>query len=148
MRMTIFVVLAVLSSSPAVATTINVLAFGQSNMEGRFGPAVGYKDPDPRIRVWNWKNNEWQIAELGVFPFWKARGLLEPANNLAYVFAKRLVDECSVNVDLTLLTSGGMRLEYFLPLYVIRKHGWSNRQATAHFGPTLSDDLLEEQGDL
>lgn len=141
-RLCIAFVTAGLFAAGAQAATINILAFGQSNMAGRFGPAPNYSGPDPNIRVWNWQTKKLEPAQLGVFPFWTDRNGNGPANNLAYVFGQNLVKTCKVEVNLTYLATDGAKLEYFLPNDVLKKNSWSNGQTKMYFGPSLADELL------
>lgn len=132
-------------TSHALAQSINVLAIGQSNMQGRFGPAT-YTDADPNIRVWNFNTEKWQTAKLGVSPFFVSRGEKTPANNLAYVFARELSDKCSLKVNLTILAAFGKRIEYFLPIDVLARHGWKNTERSGVFGDSLADEIFSPRG--
>lgn len=147
MKLRVTFLLALAATVPASASPLNVLAFGQSNMEGFFGPAVGYDSPDERIRVWDWRQDKWRLAKLGVAPFHRAKGSSEPANNLAYVFARLLAQQCDVGVNLTFLAAGGMRIEYFMPPELLAERGWVNTQESKAFGTSLSDELLSPAGD-
>lgn len=128
-------------------TTVRVLAIGQSNIEGRYGPAISPYDLENELRAWNWSQDIWVPAELGSLPFAGVVRIKDPANNLAYVFAGKLAMHCQVDVDTVLLASGGKRIEYFLPNYVLEANGWVNEQNAPPFGASLADEILGSTGD-
>ena len=156
MRMDLFFVAKMAASAvlmsvlaPAHADTVRVLAVGQSNMEGRFGPASHYYQyPSiPEIRSWDYVEDRWEQAHLGERPFSMNDTGDKPANNASYVFAQRVRDEFGDNVDVTLLASGGKRIEYFLPNYLLNRHGWVNTQSSPNFGNSLADEIFGHTGD-
>ena len=123
-----------------------VLAIGQSNMEGRFGPAAAPSDSAARIFAWNWSVEEWAPAVLGSIPFRPLFAGSGAANNLSYVFANEISQECDIDVYTVLLASGGKRIEYFLPNFVLRDNGWENNQSDSRFGNSLADEIMGQDG--
>ena len=127
--------------------TVRILAFGQSNMLGAYGPAPKSSVSIARLRAWDWSSDKWVPAVLGTRPFGNIVGTSEPANNLAYVFADQLSETCSVNVDIVLLAANGKRIEYFLPNFILEQSGWVNNQTSPPFGNSLADEILGSNGD-
>lgn len=142
-----FATVLVASPSVNVAEPFRVLAIGQSNMEGRYGPPAPPSETRQRLRAWNWSADEWRPAILGELPFRPMVRILTPANNLAYVFAGIVADRCQVDVDIVLLAAGGKRIEYFLPQSVLEANSWENAVDTHPFGKSLADEILGETGD-
>ncbi len=129
--------------------TLRVLAVGQSNMEGRYGPSVDrWQYPAiPEIRAWNYMKKSFGTAELGAVPFSLNQKGTRPANNIAYVFAQRVHDDLGRNVDITLLTESGRRIEYFLPEAVLQENGWESDRSAAPFGASLGEEIFAPDGD-
>lgn len=142
------ILLGIWSPRPFVA----VLAIGQSNMEGRFGPVdPAFTDVDERINVWSLAACRWIPAHLGKEPFYQAKGSRGPANNLAYVFSQTLAEDRGAIIRLVLLARGGVPIETFLPggdmapdLLAPRGHA---AQALRSLGKSAYDVLLVHQGE-
>lgn len=126
---------------------INILAIGQSNMEGRYGPAQSVINHGRSMEAWDWKANGWVDAELGQLPFGSILGSAEPAHNLAFEFAQQLSSHCETDTNLVLLSSSGKRIEYFLPEAVLLENGWVTDQTDYNFGSSLSDEIFAQDGD-
>ncbi|MCI5042302.1 MAG: sialate O-acetylesterase [Donghicola eburneus] len=103
---------------------MRILAFGQSNMQGRFGPSDSYMPPNPRVRVWNYKKQVWQTATLGKFPFFQANNCEGAAGNLAYHFSHLIAKYHRRSTDLVLLASDGKRIEFFIEPERLKENGW------------------------
>jgi hypothetical protein len=144
---TITIVIMILSWRPVSAKPISILAIGQSNMVGRFGPSDGSSPPSEAARAWDYKADKWTKAVLGKRPFWPAKGAPGAAGNLAYTFAQLLAKKCGGPVYLVILASGGKRIEYFLPEDVLAEHGWTNKKESRQFGSSLADEIMDEAGD-
>lgn len=121
---------------------IAVLAIGQSNMLGKYGPA-GHIISD-RVQVW--VDRSWRRAVLGEPPFQRDRTNNEAANNLAFVFATKLAEHEQRDVRLVLLASDGKRIEFFLPNTVLRRNEWENNQRSRSFGTSLADEIFGVSG--
>lgn len=133
-----------LLQTPSLAA-VHILAVGQSNMEGRFGPAPN-TTADPRIQLWDWYKREFNTAELGEFPFYPDPKIGEPANNLVFAFARRLVEKCDTNIYITLIAAGSMKIEFFIPQPILDSHSWKNTQYWRFFDQSASDELFSPTG--
>lgn len=115
--------------------TAAILAFGQSNMQGAYGPSPSAGIYSPPIHAWKHSTNAFAASVLGADPF--AAG----GNNLAFVFQKELARHTEDENHLTLIAAGGMKLEHFMPAYVLTANGWTNTQSSV-FGASAADELL------
>ncbi len=128
-----------------MVSRLTVLAVGQSNMAGFYGPALAPPSHDQVVRAWDWHSAKWVTATLGRRPFRSAIGG-GPAHNLAYEAAQQLAAQAKINVDVALFASNNKRVEYFLPNSVLRARGWANNQTDRDFGTSLSDEILGYSG--
>lgn len=122
--------------------SVAVLAWGQSNMEGAYGPSPSSGVYSPTIRAWSLASNAFETATLGASPF--RIGSPTP-NNLAFVFCKELARHIETAVDLVLIAAGGMKIEHFMPNTVLSANGWTNSQ-TSIFGASAADELMGTGG--
>lgn len=133
-------------SSEIPATTdddpIAVLAIGQSNMVGRYGPAETVMANSVKV----WTGSEWVAAVLGQPPFMRDRVTNGVANNLSFVFAEQLAEASQCEVRLVLLASDGKRIEYFLPNFILERNDWENHQESTRFGGSLAEEIFGTNG--
>lgn len=120
---------------------ISVLAFGQSNMEGAYGPSPISISSISKVKSWSLSTNTWANADLGVAPFRASSGGVTP-NNLAYVFCMELARQFNEDIRLVLIAVGGMKIEYFMPNYMLTANGWTNSQTSTLFGSSASPALM------
>ena len=124
--------------------TLAVLAFGQSNMGGYYGPAPNGAMMAPTVNAWNYSSNAWVTANLGAVPF---HGGTPTPNNLAYVACKEIARHTEQPLSFVLLAGNGLRIEYFMPNIVLNANGWTNSQTTPEFGSSLSEEMMGAGGD-
>lgn len=125
--------------------SLAVLAIGQSNMEGNYGPPPArLRKPDRREQVWNFWSHSFTPSRLGQRPFWMTPD--GPANCPAFVFCRHLSRRRNVFSNLVLLTSVGKKLEFFLPESVLDHRGWTNGQTCSRHGETLATALFSLSG--
>lgn len=126
--------------------SLTILAVGQSNMEGLFGPVE--TSSVPGVQVWDHVDDSWKPAVLGIKPFKQARNMAGPGNNIAFVFAREAMLRCNLeSVNLVFLASGGKRIEYFLPEDTLTDKKWINPQSSNEFGSSLADEIFSDGGD-
>lgn len=128
---------------PRSRTAISVLAVGQSNMEGKFAPAVGGFVPSHNVQFWDWRRQRYVAAKLGESPLFKDKETDTPAGNLAYSFA-HMVAICTARpVKVSFYASGGKRIEFFLPVSVLRGNDWINDQTCGRFHGSLAPFIFD-----
>lgn len=126
--------------------SLPILAIGQSNIEGGFGPALPAPAHDKAVRAYNLKTMQWTPAQLGVSPFRNIVRSKAPAHNFVFEFAHQYASQCADDADLVLLASGGKRIEFFLPGEVLAANGWTNEQTDPLFGASLSEHIFGAEG--
>lgn len=135
-----------INSTEVPATSIDepiaVLAIGQSNMVGRYGPAETVMADSVKV----WTSSDWVTAVLGQPPFMRDRDTNGVANNLAFVFAEQLAEASQCEVRLVLLASDGKRIEYFLPNFILDENDWENHQESTRFGVSLAEEIFGTHG--
>jgi len=122
---------------------ISVLAIGQSNMEGRYGPMPTQFPPTKNVRFWDWKAKSLVPAELGKWPLNHVVGNKRPAGNPAYSFAHAVAQAKGCEVNVGFYASGGKRIEFFLPDSVLEKNGWENNQDCNQFRRSIAPMFFE-----
>ncbi len=86
--------------------SLPILAIGQSNIEGGFGPALPAPAHDKAVRAYNLQTRQWAPAQLGVSPFRNIVRSSAPAHNFVYEFAHRYASLCEDDADLVLWRPG------------------------------------------
>lgn len=122
------------------ALPFSILVIGQSNAMGRYGPVSAPVRED--VQAWDWKQQAFVPAQLGVIPFWPVPKVGGPAGNLAYTLACAIADQRQEPATVALFASDGQRIEYFLPSDVLAQHGWTNApKLCRHFGASMAPYL-------
>ncbi len=126
--------------------TLPILAIGQSNLEGRYGPALTVPAHKRTVRAFDLAARQWSDAKLGRNPFKTIVRSTIPAHNLVFEFAHRYASICDDDADIVLLASGGKRIEFFLPGEVLAENGWRSEQTDPDFGNSLAGEIFAADG--